>query len=182
MSRRGDRGRRREHRAAPPAERRCSEPGPAECVDARPRRAVLAVMLAFTKIIQPNYGPAQIQGLAIGVLPVAFAAVAQAIVVISGGIDLSVASMMALTSVTAAVLLKGQGDGVRPSSSSSASCCWGSLVGAINGSLVVVTRVPGHRRHPRDVVRLGRNDPARPELAGRRRRRPGCRSSSTGRS
>ena len=29
--------------------------------------AVLAVMLAFTKIIQPNYGPAQIQGLAIGV-------------------------------------------------------------------------------------------------------------------
>src|SRR6185369_9057129 len=42
--------------------------------------AVLAVMLAFTKIIQPNYGPAQIQGLAIGVLPVALAAIAQAII------------------------------------------------------------------------------------------------------
>ena len=69
-------------------------------------------MLAFTKIIQPNYGPAQIQGLAIGVLPVALAAIAQAIIVISGGIDLSVASIMSLTGVTAAVLLKGQGDGV----------------------------------------------------------------------
>ena len=69
-------------------------------------------MLAFTKIIQPNYGPAQIQGLAIGVLPVALAAIAQAIIVISGGIDLSVASIMSLTGVTAAVLLDGQGDGV----------------------------------------------------------------------
>ena len=69
-------------------------------------------MLVFTKLIQPNYGAPQIQGLAIGVLPVALAAIAQAIVVISGGIDLSVASMMALTSVTAAVLMDGQGEAV----------------------------------------------------------------------
>ena len=41
-------------------------------------------------------------------MPLAFAAVAQAIVVISGGIDLSIGSMMALTSVTAAVLMKDQ--------------------------------------------------------------------------
>ncbi len=40
-------------------------------------------------------------------LPVALAAAGQAIAVISGGIDLSVGSMMALTSVTAAVLMKG---------------------------------------------------------------------------
>ena len=58
----------------------------------------------------PSYGAPEIQSLAISALPIAFAAVAQAIVVISGGIDLSVGSMMALTSVTAAVLMQDQGD------------------------------------------------------------------------
>jgi ribose transport system permease protein len=61
--------------------------------------------------------------------------------VISGGIDLSVGSMMALASVTSAVLMKGQGDlfgvfvviGV---------LLLGLVVGAINGALVVVTKVP----------------------------------------
>jgi len=102
---------------------------------------LLVVFLAVTKLLQPNYGPAAIQGLAIAILPIAFAAVAQAIVVISGGIDLSVGSMMALASVTSAVLMKGQSDlfgvavvvGV---------LVLGLLVGAINGGLVVVTRVP----------------------------------------
>ena len=40
-------------------------------------------------------------------LPFAFAVAAQTVVVIAGGIDLSIASMMALTSVTAAVLMNG---------------------------------------------------------------------------
>ena len=100
----------------------------------------LALLLLFTKIIQPNYGLAGIQGLAISVLPLALAAAAQAIVVISGGIDLSIGSMMALTSVTAAVLMKGQSDefgllvvvGV---------LLLGLLLGAVNGILVVATRV-----------------------------------------
>ncbi len=73
----------------------------------------LAVLLVFTKLIQPNYGVAGVQGLAISVLPLALAAVAQAIVVISGGIDLSIGSLMALTSVVAAVLMKGQPDELR---------------------------------------------------------------------
>jgi ribose transport system permease protein len=102
---------------------------------------LLVVFLAVTKVLQPNYGPAAIQGLAIAILPIAFASVAQAIVVISGGIDLSVGSMMALASVTSAVLMKGQSDlfgvavvvGV---------LVLGLVVGAINGGLVVVTRVP----------------------------------------
>src|SRR5262245_21250407 len=62
-------------------------------------------MLVVTKLIQPNYGAPQLTGLAIAVLPAALAAVAQTIVVISGGIDLSIASIMALTNVTAAVLM-----------------------------------------------------------------------------
>jgi ribose transport system permease protein len=102
---------------------------------------LLVVVFAITKVLQPNYGAAAIQGLAIAIVPIAFAAVAQAIVVISGGIDLSVGSMMALASVTSAVLMKDQGDifgvfvviGV---------LLLGLVVGAINGGLVVLTKVP----------------------------------------
>jgi ribose transport system permease protein len=101
----------------------------------------LIVLLLFTKYIQPRYGVFGIQGLAISVLPLALAAVAQAVVVIGGGIDLSIGSMMALTSVVAATQMKGQSDE------------WGIVVvigvlglglvlGAVNGGLVVVTRVP----------------------------------------
>jgi ribose transport system permease protein len=101
----------------------------------------LIVLLLFTKYIQPRYGVFGIQGLAISVLPLALAAVAQAVVVIGGGIDLSIGSMMALTSVVAATQMKGQSDewgivvviGVLG---------LGLLLGAVNGGLVVVTRVP----------------------------------------
>ncbi len=101
----------------------------------------LAALLVFTKFIQPNYGVAGIQGLAISVVPLALAAAAQAIVVLSGGIDLSIGSIMALTSVVSATLMKGQSEefgvvvvvGV---------LLLGLLVGAVNGILVVITRVP----------------------------------------
>ncbi|MCU0504384.1 MAG: ABC transporter permease [Chloroflexi bacterium] len=101
----------------------------------------LAALLVFTKLIQPSYGHTGIQGLAISVLPLALATVAQAVVVIGGGIDLSIGSMMALTSVIAAALMKGQSEefgvavviGV---------ILLGLLLGFVNGTLVVLTRVP----------------------------------------
>jgi ribose transport system permease protein len=101
----------------------------------------LALLLLFTKLIQPNYGVTGVQGLAISVLPLALAAVGQAIVVISGGIDLSVGALMALTSVVSATLMKGQSEefGVVVVI---AVLFLGLALGAINGALVVVTRVP----------------------------------------
>ncbi len=101
----------------------------------------LVALLALTKAIQPTYGPIALQGLGTSVLPLALAAVAQAIVVIAGGIDLSIGSMMALTSVISASLMVGQSQeyavfvvvGV---------LALGLVLGAINGGLVVVTRVP----------------------------------------
>ena len=103
--------------------------------------ALLALLLVFTKLIQPRYGAPGIQGLAISVLPLALAAVGQAIVVIAGGIDLSVGSIMALTNVVAAVLMKDQ------SAEFGVAVVIGVLllglvVGAVNGILVAVTRVP----------------------------------------
>ncbi|MEJ7696091.1 MAG: hypothetical protein WKF78_05575 [Candidatus Limnocylindrales bacterium] len=102
---------------------------------------LLLAFLALTKLIQPNYGAPGIQGLAISILPIAFAAVAQAIVVISGGIDLSVGSMMALASVTSAVLMKDQGDVIGVAVVVGVLLL-GATVGAINGGLVVATKVP----------------------------------------
>jgi ribose transport system permease protein len=103
--------------------------------------AFLAVLLVFTKMILPRYGVSGVQGLAISAQPLALAAVAQAVCVIGGGIDLSIGSMMALTSVVAATQMKGQSEeyailvviGV---------LLLGLLLGAINGALIVVTRVP----------------------------------------
>src|SRR3954469_522965 len=102
---------------------------------------LLVLMLIVTKLIQPNYGAPQLTGLAIAVLPVAFAAVAQAIVVISGGIDLSVASIMTLASVTVAVLMKDQSPEFALLAVLSALVL-GMIVGAANGAIIVVTRVP----------------------------------------
>ena len=64
--------------------------------------ALLIALLIVTKIIQPGYGAADFGSLTRAVLPYAFAVAAQTVVVIAGGIDLSVASLMALTSVAAA--------------------------------------------------------------------------------
>lgn len=102
---------------------------------------LLGVLLIATKIIQPNFGASGLESLGRAAVPFAFATAAMAIVVIAGGIDLSVAAMMAVASVTAARLMVGAGDaqtvliviGV---------LALGGLMGAINGTLIVLTRVP----------------------------------------
>jgi ribose transport system permease protein len=102
---------------------------------------LLALVLAFTRLIQPSYGVSGIQGLAISVLPLALAAVAQAIVVISGGIDLSIGAMMALTNVVAASQMRGQPEEVAVAVAIGVLTL-GIALGAVNGGLVVLTRVP----------------------------------------
>lgn len=101
----------------------------------------LALLLIFTKLIQPRYGVTGVQGLAISVLPLALAAVAQAIVVIAGGLDLSIGSMMALINVVAAVLMNGQSEEFGVAVVLGALLL-GLVLGAVNGGLVVLTRVP----------------------------------------
>ena len=102
---------------------------------------LLGLLLVFTRLIQPDYGATGFGSLARAALPFAFAAAAQTIVVIAGGVDLSIASMMALTSVTAAVLMDGASEEfalvVVPF-----VLVLGLLLGAINGALIVITRVP----------------------------------------
>lgn len=98
---------------------------------------IFIALFIFTKFLRPTYG---LDALAIASLPVAFAAAGQAIVVISGGIDLSIGSVMALTNVIAASLLLSYPDLSVPVVI--AVLLIGLLIGAINGLLVVGSRVP----------------------------------------
>lgn len=103
--------------------------------------ALLAALFVVTKLIQPTYGEFAVQGLGISIAPLALAAVAQAIVVIGGGIDLSIGSVMALTSCVAATLMAGHGEDYAVAVVILVLVL-GLVLGAVNGSLVVITRVP----------------------------------------
>ena len=72
---------------------------------------LLVLLLIVTRLIQPDFGVSGLDSVARAALPFALATVGMVIVVIAGGIDLSIAAMMAVASVTAAVLMSGQNDG-----------------------------------------------------------------------
>ncbi len=102
---------------------------------------LFALMLIATRLIQPSYGSAAVGSLAGAALPYAFATAAQVIVVIAGGIDLSIASMMAFVSVASARLMDGASDEFAIVVVAFALVL-GLVIGAINGVLIVLTRVP----------------------------------------
>jgi ribose transport system permease protein len=86
------------------------------------------------------WGPFDVQSLAIDALPFAFVACGQAIVIISGGIDLSVGSMMSLVNVVAArwMLHMSFEEALL---FSFALVLGAALLGALTGLIIVVTRV-----------------------------------------
>jgi ribose transport system permease protein len=98
--------------------------------------AVVALYV-FTLLLRPAYG---LEALAIASLPVAFAAAGQAIVVISGGIDLSIGSVIALINAISAVLLMSAPELSVPIVV--LVLLIGILIGLVNGALVVISRVP----------------------------------------
>ena len=99
---------------------------------------LLAALFAITKAIQPSFGASGLESLARAALPFAFATAGMAVVVIVGGIDLSVASMMAVCAVTTAVLMERMA-GVP---AVLIVLLAGLVMGLINGALIVLTRVP----------------------------------------
>jgi ribose transport system permease protein len=102
---------------------------------------VLAGLLVLTKLIQPDYGPSGITALALAALPFAFATAGQTVAIIGGGLDLSIAAMMALVSVIAATLMMGQGEEFGLIAVP-LILLLGAGLGAINGMTIVVTRIP----------------------------------------
>ena len=102
---------------------------------------LLAALLLMTKLIQPDFGASGLDSLARAALPFALATVGMAIVVIAGGIDLSIAAMMAVASVTGAVLMDGASD-AQSVPIVIGVLLLGLLMGTINGTLIVLTKVP----------------------------------------
>jgi len=103
--------------------------------------AFLALLLIATKLIQPDFGVSGLDSVSRAALPFALATLGMSIVVISGGIDLSIASVMAVASVTGAVLMQGRSDVVSVLVVAFVLLV-GLVIGAANGALIVLTRVP----------------------------------------
>jgi ribose transport system ATP-binding protein len=103
--------------------------------------ALLLVFLAGTVAIHPAFDSFDAQSVAMAALPLACAAAAQAVVVISGGIDLSIGSVMAVANVLAASTMRDASFG-EALLLAVAILAAGAAIGAVNGLLVIVSRVP----------------------------------------
>jgi ribose transport system permease protein len=86
------------------------------------------------------WGPFDVQSLCIDAMPLAFAACGQAIVIISGGIDLSIGSLMSLVNVVAARWMLNMS--FREALAFALLLVVAAaLAGALTGALIVVTKV-----------------------------------------
>ncbi len=103
--------------------------------------ALVAVFLALTVAIHPDFGAFDVQSLTLGALPLALAAAAQTVVVLSGGIDLSVGSLMAVANVLSANAMQHAGFGASLLIAALILLA-GTAAGALNGLVLVVSRVP----------------------------------------
>jgi ribose transport system permease protein len=103
---------------------------------------LLLLVIGYIWALAPvKFTSFDLKTIVIGALPLAFAAMAQAVIVISGGIDLSLGVMVAVINVLAASLMEDQ------SFATSLLIAFGLMVvgvllGTINGGLVVLTGVP----------------------------------------
>lgn len=102
---------------------------------------LFAVLMVATLVIKPDFGTFEWNTLTLAALPLAFAAAAQTIVVLSGGIDLSVGPLMALANVLSLRTMIGHDQ--RYAVGVAFVVLLGvMLAGALNGVLIVLTRVP----------------------------------------
>jgi ribose transport system permease protein len=100
---------------------------------------LVVVALAFGALIGPQFfAAANLELMARQTVIVCVAALGMTMIIVSGGIDLSVGSIVALSTVVTAVLLR-QGPG--PLAAALGAVAAGALCGAINGLLITRLRV-----------------------------------------
>jgi len=100
----------------------------------------LLALVLYWRTVPQQWGTFDVQSLAIDALPFAFAAMAQAVVIISGGIDLSVGSMMSFVNVVSATAMVHMSFG-EAVVVALALVVMGGLAGALTGLIITVTRV-----------------------------------------
>jgi ribose transport system permease protein len=103
---------------------------------------LLALIIAYIWALAPvKFTSFDLKTIVIGALPLVFAAMAQAVIVISGGIDLSLGVMVAVINVSAASLMENQSFATSLLIAVGLMFL-GVLLGTINGGLCVLTGVP----------------------------------------
>ena len=102
---------------------------------------LLIAFLAATVAIHPTFDSFDAQSVAMAALPLACASAAQAVVVISGGIDLSIGSVIAVANVLAASTMRNASFG-EALLLAAAILVAGAVIGAVNALLVLLSRVP----------------------------------------
>ena len=101
-----------------------------------------AVALVFGALIGPQFFSAgNLELMARQTVIVCVAALGMTMVVVSGGIDLSVGSVVALSTVVTAVVLRHDGTGAGAAAAALAAIAAGALCGVVNGVLVTQLRV-----------------------------------------
>jgi ribose transport system permease protein len=103
---------------------------------------LLIALLIVQANVSPSFTAFDVQSLVIAGLPLAFAGMAQAVVVIARGLDLSIGAVMALTNVIAAKLMEGHGGLGTALALSVLVLLIGLVIGTINGIAVVWSGVP----------------------------------------
>ena len=109
---------------------------------------LLLALALYWRTAPAQWGSFDVQSLAIDALPLCFAAMAQAVIVISGGIDLSIGSLMSVINVLAAKYMLADATLATTVSFRKALVIAailvvaGALAGAFTGFLIVSTRVP----------------------------------------
>jgi ribose transport system permease protein len=103
---------------------------------------LILLIIAYAWALAPvAFTAFDLGSIVIGALPLVFAAMAQSVIVISGGIDLSLGVIVAVINVTAASLMEKQ------SFATSLLIAFGlmllgAVIGSINGGLIVLSGVP----------------------------------------
>ena len=101
---------------------------------------LLALIVPYWRSLSQQEAQFDLQALAIDVLPFALAAMAQAVVVISGGIDLSVGALMSVINVLSAEYMVDMS--FRGALLYALALVLGALMGAFTGLVIVVSRIP----------------------------------------
>ena len=103
--------------------------------------ALLLLLLLAEKIVHPGLNAFDVQSLVDGALPLALAALAQAAVVIAGGIDLAVGSVMSLVNVVSALTM-AHADLGGALLIAALLIVGAALAGGLTGAVITATGVP----------------------------------------
>lgn len=102
---------------------------------------VFVAAILATAVVHPKFGSFDVQSLALGALPLAMAAVAQSIVVIAGGIDLSIGSLIAVANVLSARTME-HASFHESLLLAVLILALGAVQGALNGLVTIFSRIP----------------------------------------